>query len=273
MKKLLAIALASVMVLSLAACGGSSAPAQEAAPAAEAAKEEAAPAAVKTVQDGKLIMATNAAFPPYEFVSDEDGETIVGIDAEIAGMIAEELGLELEIQDMEFSSILTAVQTGKVDVGFAGLTVTEERLQNVNFTSTYAQGVQSIIVPEGSDIKSADDLAGHKIGVQESTTGHIYCEDDFGSENVTAYANGAMAVQALLTGSVECVVIDNNPAKALASMNDGLVVLDTTYVEEDYAGAVSKDNEELLNAINKTLDAKIADGTVQKIIDKYIKAE
>ena len=271
MKKILAIALAAVMVLSLAACGGSSAPA----PAAEAAKEEAAPAssAVKTVQEGKLIMATNAAFPPYEFVSDEDGETIVGIDAEIAGMLASELGLELEIQDMEFASILTAVQTGKVDIGLAGMTVTEERLQNVNFTSTYAKGVQSIIVPEGSEIKTVDDLAGHKIGVQESTTGHIYCEDDFGAENVTAYSNGAMAVQALLTGNVDCVVIDNNPAKALAEKNEGLVVLDTTYVEEDYAGAVSKDNKELLDAMNKILDAKIADGTVQKIIDKYIKAD
>lgn len=261
MKKILAIALAAVMVISLAACGGK----KEAAPAAEA--------AVKTVQAGKLIMATNAAFPPYEFVSDEDGETIVGIDAEIAGLIADELGLELQIEDMEFSSILTAVQTGKADVGFAGLTVTEERLQNVNFTSTYAKGVQSIIVPEGSDIQSVDDLAGHMIGVQESTTGHIYCEDDFGSENVTAYPNGAMAVQALLTGSVDCVVIDNNPAKALAEKNEGLVVLDTTYVEEDYAGAVAKENKELLDAMNKILDAKIADGTVQKIIDKYIKAD
>ncbi|MDO4939527.1 MAG: ABC transporter substrate-binding protein [Lachnospiraceae bacterium] len=273
MKKFFATAIAAVMVLSLAACGGSAAPAQEAAPAAEAAQEAPASEEVKTVQDGKLIMATNAAFPPYEFVSDEDGETIVGIDAEIAGMVAEELGLELEIQDMEFSSILTAVQTGKVDIGLAGLTVTEERLQNVNFTSTYAKGVQSIIVPEGSDIKSADDLAGHMIGVQESTTGHIYCEDDFGAGNVTAYVNGAMAVQALLTGSVDCVVIDNNPAKALASMNEGLIVLDTTYVEEDYAGAVSKDNEALLKAINGILDEKIADGTVQKIIDKYISAE
>ena len=267
MKKILAVALAAVMVLSLAACGGT----KEA--AAPAAAQEAAPAAVKTVQEGKLIMATNAAFPPYEFVSDEDGETIVGIDAEIAGMIADELGLELEIQDIEFASILTAVQTGKVDIGLAGMTVTEERLQNVNFTTSYAKGVQSIIVPEGSDIKSVDDLAGHKIGVQESTTGHIYCEDDFGAENVTAYSNGAMAVQALLTGNVECVVIDNNPAKALAEKNEGLIVLDTTYVEEDYAGAVSKDNEELLNAINKILDAKIADGTVQKIIDKYISAD
>ena len=264
MKKLLAIALASVMVLSLAACGGASAPAQEAAPAAEA--------TVKTVQDGKLIMATNAAFPPYEYI-DDDGSTIIGVDAEIAGMVAEELGLELQIEDMEFGSILTAVQTGKVDVGLAGMTVTEERLQNVNFSSTYAKGVQSVIVPEGSDIKSIDDLAGKMIGVQESTTGHIYCEDDFGAENVTAFATGANAVQALISGKVDCVVIDNNPAKEYVKANPGLVILDTAYAEEDYAAAISKDNKELLDAFNKVLDAKIADGTVQQILDKYIKAE
>ena len=269
MKKILAIALASVMMLSLAACGGSAAPAETA-----AAKEEAAAAEADftTVQKGKLIMATNASFPPYEFVSDEDGETIVGIDAEIAGMIAKELGLELEIQDMEFASILTAVQSGKVDVGLAGMTVTEERLQNVNFSSTYATGVQSVIVKEDSDIASVDDLGGHMIGVQESTTGHIYCEDDFGAENVTAYANGATAVQALLTGQVDCVVIDNNPAKKYVEANEGLKILDTAYAEEDYAAAFSKDNEALLNAFNKVLDAKIADGTVQGIIDKYISA-
>ena len=270
MKKILAIALAAVMVLSLAACGGSSAPA----PAAEAAKEEAAPAAsaVKTVQEGKLIMATNAAFPPYEFI-DDDGSTIVGVDAEIAGMVAKELGLELQIEDMEFASILTAVQTGKVDVGLAGMTVTEERLQNVNFSSTYAKGVQSVIVSEGSDIKSIDDLAGKMIGVQESTTGHIYCEDDFGAENVTAFATGANAVQALVSGKVDCVVIDNNPAKEYVKANPGLAILETAYAEEDYAAAMSKDNKELLDAFNKVLDAKIADGTVQQILDKYIKAE
>jgi len=299
MKKILAAVLAAAMVLSLAACGSKAdtsekkadkaveaaeekeeakkeakEDAKEEAPAKaeEAPAEKAEPAAFTTVQDGKLIMATNAAFPPYEFISDEDGETIVGIDAEIAALIAEELGLELQIEDMEFSSILTAVQTGKVDIGLAGMTVTEERLQNVNFSSTYAQGIQSVIVPEDSDIQSVDDLAGHKIGVQESTTGHIYCEDDFGADNVTAYVNGATAVQALLTGQVDCVVIDNNPAKEFVKANEGLKLLDTSYAEEDYAAAISKDNEALLKAFNEVLDAKIADGSVQKIIDKYISA-
>ena len=250
---------------------------REEAPAAEEAKaamEEAKQPTIKTVQDGKLTIVTNAAFPPYEYVDIVDGVKVIrGIDLEISRMIADELGLELVVQDKEFSSVIPAVQAGEADLGIAGMTVTDERLKNVNFTSTYVKGVQSIIVPEGSDIKTVDDLAGHKIGVQESTTGHIYCEDDFGSENVTAYSNGAMAVQALLTGNVDCVVIDNNLVKTLLEKNEGLVVLDTSYSEEDYAGAVSKDNKELLDAMNKILDAKIADGTVQKIIDEYIKYE
>lgn len=263
MKKIIAMVLAAMMVLSLAACSTSEPAATEAA---------AAEATVKTVQAGKLIMATNAAFPPYEYV-DEDGKTIIGIDAEIAGMVASELGLELQIEDMEFASILTAVQTGKVDIGLAGMTVTEERLQNVNFSSTYAKGVQSVIVPEGSDIKTIDDLSGKMIGVQESTTGHIYCEDDFGADHVTAFNNGANAVQALLAGKVDCVVIDNNPAKEFVKANEGLVILDTAYAEEDYAAAISKDNEELLKAFNEVLDKKIADGTIQGILDKYISAK
>ena len=263
MKKITALLLAALMVVSLAACGQ-----QAAAPAAtEAAKE----ATVKTVQPGKLIMATNAAFPPYEFIAD-DGKTIVGIDAEIAGMVAQELGLELQIEDIEFASILTSIQTGKADIGLAGMTVTEERLQNVNFSSVYAKGVQSVIVPEGSDIQSIDDLSGKMIGVQESTTGHIYCEDDFGADHVIAFSNGANAVQALLSGKVDCVVIDNNPAKEFVKANAGLVILDTSYAEEDYAAAISKDNEELLKAFNEVLDKKIADGTVQGILDKYISA-
>ena len=256
MKKIIALLLALIMVFALCACG----------------KSESS----MTVQKGKLVMATNASFPPYEFISDEDSTTIVGIDAEIAGIIAESLGLELVIEDMEFASIVTAVQTGKVDIGMAGMTVTEERLQNVNFSSTYAQGIQSIIVPEGSPITSVDDLyaegVSYKIGVQESTTGHIYSEDDFGAENVEAYSNGAIAVEALLAGKVDCVIIDNEPAKAYVAANEGLVILDTSYAEEDYAIAIGKGNEALLKAINEKLDQLIADGSVQAIIDKYIAA-
>ena len=256
MKKTVAIILALVMIFALCACGGGS--------------------KGLTSQKGKLIMATNASFPPYEFISDVDSTTIVGIDAEIAGLIAKNLGLELVIEDMEFASLITAVQTGKVDIAMAGMTVTEERKQNVNFSETYAKGVQSIIVPEGSPITTVDDLyaegANYIIGVQESTTGHIYSEDDFGAENVLAVSNGALAVEALLAGKCDCVIIDNEPAKAYVAANEGLKILDTAYAEEDYAIAVGKDNVDLLNAINEQLNKLIADGSVKAVVDKYISA-
>lgn len=275
--KIIAAILAAIMIFALAACGAQSAATAEPAPAeaAEAAPvEETIAETVKTVQEGKLIMATNAAFPPYEFISDEDGETIVGIDAEIAKMVADEIGLELQIEDMEFASIISAVQSGKVDIGLAGMTVTEERLKNVNFSTSYATGVQVVIVKEeGGKVASLDDLAGVKIGVQESTTGHIYCEDDFGAENVIAYPTAPLAVQALLKDQIDCVVIDNEPAKALVAANEGLTILETEYVTENYAAAISKDNQELLDAFNAVLDAKIADGTVKQIVDKYINAD
>ncbi|MBR6271537.1 MAG: amino acid ABC transporter substrate-binding protein [Lachnospiraceae bacterium] len=278
MKKLIAIIMSALMILSLAACGDeaetTAAPESTEAQNQEAetdAPESQEAAEFTTVQPGKLIMGTNASFPPYEYT--DDGNNIIGIDAEIAALIAQELGLELEIQDMEFGSIITAVQTGKIDIGLAGMTVTEDRLQNVNFSSSYAKGVQVIIVPEGSEIKTVDDLAGKKIGVQESTTGHIYCEDEFGADNVVAYPNGTQAVQALVSGKVDCVVIDNNPAKAFVEANEGLTILETAYADEDYAAAISKDNEALLAAFNAVLDAKIADGTIQGIIDKYIPTE
>ena len=262
MKKILAILLALALLLSFAACG------EKAETATTAEPEEAA----LTVQEGKLIMGTNAAFPPYEFIGD-DGESIVGIDAEIAAMVAEELGLELQIEDMEFASIISAVQTGKIDIGLAGMTVTEDRLKNVNFSTSYSTGVQVVIVPEDSSITCIDDLyEGVKIGVQESTTGHIYCEDDFGTDNVVAYSTGVLAVQALTTGQVDCVVIDSNPAKAFVEANEGLKILDTENTVEEYAAAISKDNEALLAAFNEVLEAKIADGTVQQIVDKYISA-
>ncbi|MDO4488731.1 MAG: ABC transporter substrate-binding protein [Eubacteriales bacterium] len=253
MKKVLAVVLVALMVLSLGACG----------------KTESN----MTVQKGKLIIATNAAFPPYEFIAD-DGKSFAGIDIEISEMIAKELGLELEVQDMEFASILTAVQTGKADVAIAALTVTEERKQNVNFSSTYATGIQSVIVKADGDVKSIDDLANvDKIGVQEATTGHIYCEGDYGEDHIIAYSNGAQAVQALIAGKVQCVVIDNSPAKEFVAANEGLTLLDSAYAEEDYAAAFSKNSEELLKKFNEVLDKKIADGSVQKILDKYIKAE
>jgi polar amino acid transport system substrate-binding protein len=221
--------------------------------------------------DTKVIkMGTNAAFPPYEY---KEGEKFVGIDVEIANAIAEKLGMKLEIVDMEFDSIITAVNQGEVDFGMAGMTVTDKRLLEVNFTSSYATGVQVVIVKEGSDIKTPDDLTGKKIGVQLGTTGDIYACDDYGKENVTQYGKGADAIIALKGGDVDAVIIDNEPAKAFVAENQGLVILGTEYAVEDYAIAVKKSNTELLDKINDALEDLTTDGTIDRIIAKFIKAE
>lgn len=217
----------------------------------------------------KIVMGTNAAFAPYEYV--DDNGNIVGIDAEIATLIAEKLGMELEIQDMDFVGLIPAVQSGKVDFAMAGMTVNEERLLSVNFSDTYAKGVQVIIVKEGSDIKTADDLEGKKIGVQSGTTGASYCTDDFGQENVKEYDNGSVATAALLNGQVDCVVIDNEPAKNYVKTNTGLKILDTAYADEDYAIAVAKTNNDLLTKINAAIKELKAEGKVDEILNKYIK--
>ena len=260
LKKILALALAVLFVLSLAACGGST----------ETTQTDADTATKLTITEGKLTMATNASFPPYEYY---DGDNIVGIDAEVAALIAEKLGLELVIEDVEFSSIIPGVQSGKYDMGMAGMTVTDERKEMVNFSDSYAKGVQVVIVPENSSIKSIDDITGKKVGVQESTTGDIYASDDFGEENVTKYANGNLAVEGLKAGKVDCVIIDNEPAKAYVKANTGLKILETSYADEDYAISFNKDNTELQTKVNEALKDLIADGSVQKIIDKYISAE
>ncbi len=173
--------------------------------------------------DGKeeIHMATNAQFPPYEYY---DGDKIVGIDAEMAAAIADKLDMKLVIDDMEFDTIITAVQTGKADFGMAGMTVTEDRLKNINFSTSYATGIQSVIVPEGSKITTVDDLyaegAAYLVGTQKGTTGDIYAEGDFGAERVMKYVSGNEAVQALITGKVDCVIIDNEPAKAYVKANN-----------------------------------------------------
>ncbi|MBE7055660.1 MAG: transporter substrate-binding domain-containing protein [Ruminococcaceae bacterium] len=223
-----------------------------------------------------LTMATNAEFPPYEFY---EGDKVVGIDAEIAAVIAEKLGMELEIVDTAFDSIIPAIVAGKYDMGMAGMTVTEERLEEVNFSDSYATGVQVVIVKEGSEITTVDDLTGDKkytIGVQTGTTGDLYSTwdiEDEGLGTVSRFNKGADAVEALKIGKVDCVIIDNEPAKAFVAESEGLKILDTAYAEEQYAVAVSKENPELLENINKALAELTADGTLQKIVDKYIKAE
>ncbi len=254
MKKIIALALSLILVLGLLA--GCTAPASN---------------DLKTVKEGKLIMATNAFFPPYEFY---EGEKIVGIDAEIAAAIADKLGLELVIENMEFNSIITAVSTGAADFGLAGMTVTEKRKETVDFSISYAKGVQSIIVKEGSTITTVDDLyaegAAYKIGVQLGTTGDIYATDDFGSDNVTAYNNGNEAVLALIGGDVDCVIIDNEPAKAFVTENEGLTILETSYADEDYAACIAKGNDALREAIDNAILELTEDGTIDNIISKYI---
>ena len=270
MKKLFAMLLALTMILSLAACGGS----KKEEPKKEETKTEESAPAFETAVDGVLTMATNAAFPPYEYI---EGGEIVGIDAEIAGAIAEKLGLEIQIEDMEFDAIIESVKSGKADIGLAGMTVTPDRQESVNFTATYATGVQVVIVTEDSAITSVDDLfaegASNVIGVQRNTTGDLYTTwdlEDAGLATIDRYSKGAEAVQALKTGKVDCVVIDNEPAKAFVAEVEGLKILETEYILEEYAGAMSKDNTALYEAVNAALEELIADGTVQGIIDKYI---
>lgn len=278
MKKIFAMALALAMALSLAACGSSGASSGSSAGSAASgsASGSAAGSALTTVEAGKLIMSTNASFPPYEMVKD-DG-SFEGIDVDIASKIAEKLGLELEVMDMDFTAAVNAPAEGKADMCMAGLTVNDERKKNLDFSDTYANGVQVVIVPENSDITSVDDLANDKmIGTQEGTTGYNYCsaspeDGGYGEDHVIAYTNGATAVQALLVGKVDCVVIDSQPAQEYVKANPGLKILDTEFTNEDYAIAVAKGNTALLDAINGALNELISDGTVQTIIDSYINA-
>ena len=276
MKKMIALILALVMALSLVACGNNNTEDDNKDYASMSLEE--LKAELTTVTEGKLTMSTNATFPPYEMLAD-DG-SFEGIDVEVAGAIAEKLGLELQIDDMSFDAALLAVQgdSPKADIVMAGVTVTEDRQLVMNFSDSYATGIQVVIVKEGSDIKSIDDLEGKKIGTQMGTTGYIYCSDTpenggYGEENVIAYDSGITSVQALVNGQVDCVVIDNEPAQAYVKANAGLSILDTEFTNEDYAIGMNKGNACLLAAVNAAMAELKADGTFQKIVDKYIPAE
>ena len=273
-KKLAAIAMATAMAASLAAC--SSKPAETTAAAEEneettAEAAEGSEAAEAGDSAGKtLVMSTNAEFAPYEY---HDGNDIVGIDVDIANAICEDMGASLEITDVAFDSIIPEVQSGKADFAAAGMTVTEDRQTQVDFSDTYATGVQSVIVTEDSDIKSLDDLKGKQIGVQQGTTGDLYSTDDFGEESVQRFSKGADAVQALSTGKIDAVIIDNKPAQVFVDENDGLKLLETPYAEEEYAIAVKKGNTELLDAINASIANLEESGKLDEIVAKYITAE
>ncbi len=233
-----------------------------------------------TIEEGKLIMATNAQFPPYEMVADGEGFNgtgFEGIDVEIASAIADKLGLELQIDDMEFDSALLAVQNNTADVMLAGLSYSEERDEVVDFTDSYATGVQVVIVKEGSDV-TMDNLGEKMIGTQRGTTGYIYASDTpenggYGEDHVLAYDNGATAVQALMNGQIDAVIIDEAPAKEFVAANEGLTILPGNWVEEQYCAAVDEGNTALQNAINTALNELMDDGTVDEIIAKYISAE
>ncbi|WP_448901188.1 transporter substrate-binding domain-containing protein [Eubacterium sp.] len=257
MKKFLAVLLAALMIcVSFVACSS---------------EKKSDDTNTDADKQETLTMVTNAEFPPYEY---KEGDNVVGIDADVAQAIADKLGMKLEIVDTKFDAIIPGVQSGKYDMGMAGMTVTPDREKSVAFSDSYAKGIQSIIVKQGSDIKSVDDLSEKtKIGVQLGTTGDIYAKDDFGDEAVQEFDKGADAVQALLAGKIDCVIIDNEPAKSFVAANEGLEILSTSYAEEEYAICFKKDNTELQTKVNGALKELIADGTLQKIVNKYIKAE
>ena len=278
-KKVVSVMLCAAMTAAvLAGCGSSSAEtvSEDTSAAAEetedAAAEETADTAEADTEEsagGTLVMGTNAEFPPYEYY---EGQEVVGIDAEMAAAVAEKLGMELKIEDMAFDSLIPALSSGKVDIVAAGMTVTEDRLASVNFSDTYATGIQAIIVTEDSDIASADDLVGKTIGVQQGTTGDLYATDVEGA-TIERYAKGMEAVQSLSQGKIDAVIIDNEPANVFVSEVEGLKILDEAFATEDYAVAVAKDNEELLEQVNTALAELKEDGTLQAIVDKYITAE
>lgn len=279
-KKVLALTMAALMAASLTACGGGAKETTAAdttaadtadTTAAEKTEETSAEAAGTEAAGGVLVMATNAEFPPYEY---HDGGEIVGIDAEIAKAIADELGMELEIEDIAFDSIIPEITSGKADMGLAGMTVTEDRKQSVDFTDTYAKASQKIIVKEDSAIASPDDLTGVIVGVQQGTTGGIYVSDlEADGTTVERYNKGFEAVQALSQGKIDAVVIDGEPAKTFVAQTEGLKILEESFTDEEYAIAVKKGNTELLEKINGALKTLKDNGTLDEIVAKYIKAE
>jgi len=261
-KKFLGIIMSSVIALSMVACSSET---------ADDTADTSSSSVESTDEDTKtLVMATNAEFPPYEYYENSE---VIGIDVEIAKAICDELGYELEIEDIAFDSIIAEVTSGKADFGMAGMTVTEERMQSVSFSDSYTTANQVVIVAEDSDITSIDDLSGKLIGVQTGTTGDIYATDDHGDENIERYNKGAEAVAALSQGKIDAVIIDNNPASVFVSENEGLKILETSYAEEEYAIAISKDNTELLDEINTALSTLKDNGTLDEIVAKYIQAE
>lgn len=302
MKKMMTLVLALALALSLAACGGTgnnaagntadntagntandsaNSTANDAADAGDsAAAGDYGDFADALIEPGKLIMVTNASFPPYEMTDDDNN--VIGIDPDIAQVIADKLGLELVIDNIDFDAALMAVQEGRADVMLAGMSYNEERDVVMDFSDTYATGYQVIIVREdddriagGNDDLMLVDTDGNviedvQIGVQRGTTGELYCQDAYGVDKVTSLDNGSVAVQALLNGQVDCVVIDIGPAEEYVEANPGLKIVEGAYTIEDYCVGVDEGNTALLEAVNKALNEMIDDGTVDEIMNQYI---
>ena len=226
---------------------------------------------------GKIVMLTNAAFPPFEYLGDElneDGTAkVVGVDADIAAEIAKDLGVELEIVDMDFDGIILAVQSGKGDFGAAGMTVKPEREEMVNFSIKYVKSSQYILVKAGSDIKTAADLEGTTIGVQLGTTGDFYATDEVPGATVMAYKDAVTASMDLANGRIDAVITDELPAKSIAASNEALVLIDEVLTEEEYAIAVAKEKTDLLEAINATITRLQEEGLIEVFINTHMGLE
>lgn len=257
LKKLLALSAAAAVLMSMAGCGNKT----------ESGTGDTGSTSVSTVSEGKLIWATNAEFEPYEY---REGDQVVGIDADISAYIAEQLGLEAQCEDMAFDSIIAAVQSGKADMGIAGMTIEEDRLENVDFSTPYTDAGQVIIVKEDSPIKAPADLAGKTIAVQSGTTGDTYATDNIDGATVDRYSKGAEAVMAVLQNKADAVIIDNRPANAYVEKNPGLIILDEPLTVEQYAIAVKKGNTALLNEINRILAEMEENGKMAEIMAKYL---
>jgi len=218
-----------------------------------------------------LVMGTNAEFPPFEFV---DGGEIKGIDVDFAKAICKELGYELVIENLDFDTLLNALDSKKVDFVAAGMTVTPDREEQANFTITYYKAKQVLIVKEDSNIQSIEDLVGKRIGVQSGTTGQYIAEDEIegakDNDLITGYSAGSLAVKAVENGQIDAVIIDNLPAQEFVKKNEGLKIVDGLFEDEEYAMAFNKKDEELLKKFNEAMQKLIDDGTLQEIVDKYM---
>lgn len=213
-----------------------------------------------------LDFGTSADFPPYEYY---EGDEIVGIDPDILKAIGDYMGVEIKIHDMDFNTIIASIQAGKMDGGAAGFTVTEERKKSVNFTDSFTKTSQVVIAGKDSDISALDDLEGTKIGTQLGTIGDTIAKDDFGEENVNSFNKVPDAILSLQSKKIDAVILDKHTAENYVNANKDLKIIDTPYLEEEYAIAISKDQPELLAAMNEAIGALKESGEIDRIMEKY----